>query len=210
MPGDLEFPLSLDRLHSKSLTGLVEETKIWMKRRNNNCLVHPHGFWVVLLNKSATEEWRFHYWPKGHRFAAGIPGKIHTHDKVVESRIVYGELKNIRYRVKEVEHAEQMIYHVGYDGNRFMRKTTNMLDKTNECVEAVVESEQVLSVGNSYRVEAHTYHEAVVSEDVATATIVCMHSQVVGPIKVVGLASHPDKITFQRFNQPIDKLLELI
>ena len=210
MPGDLEFPLSLDGLYSKSPTDLIEQAKTWMEQRNSDYLVHPHGFWVVLLNRSATEEWRFHYWPKGYRYSAGIPAKIHTHDKVVESRIVLGELTNILYQVKAVVGAHQRIYHVVYDGDKFMRNTSNVLGKTEECVEAVETSEQILRVGNSYRVEANTYHEAVVAEDVATATIVCMHSKVVGPVKVVGLASHAEKIAFQRLSQPIGKLLELI
>ena len=210
MPVELEFPLSLERLHSMSPAGLIEGARRWMEQRNTNCLVHPHGFWIVLLNRSATEEWRFHYWPRGYRYSTGMSGKIHTHDKVVESRIVLGELKNIEYRVNGVESAEQPIYRVIYGGDKFVQDTSNVLRKTEECVEAVATAEEILRVGDSYRVEAHTYHEAVVAEDVATATIVCMHSQVAGPVKVVGLASYPDKIVFQRRSQPIDKLLELI
>ena len=110
----------------------------------------------------------------------------------------------------EIESAEQPIYRVIYGADKFVQDTSNVLRKTEECVEAVATAEEILRVGDSYRVEAHTYHEAVVAEDVATATIVCMHSQVAGPVKVVGLASYPDKIVFQRRSQPIDKLLELI
>ena len=210
MPDDPEFPFSQYGLHSKSPTILVEEVKRWMEQRNSTCLVHPHGFWVVLLNRTATEEWRFHFWPKGSRYTTGIAGKIHTHDKVVESRIVRGELTNIQYQVNAVERAEHTIYHVVYEGDKFMQNTSNVLEKTQELVEAVATSERVLKVGNSYRVEPHTYHEAVVAEDGVTATVVCMHSQVAGPIKVVGLASQADRITFQRFSQPIGKLLELM
>ena len=181
-----------------------------MEQGNANCLVHPHGFWIVLLGRSETEEWRFHYWPRGSRKTTGMPGKIHTHDKVVESRIVLGELTNIEYRVEKVESGDQPIYRVVYDGDKFMQDTSNALRKTEECVATVATAEQLLRVGNSYRVEAHTYHEAVVGDDVATATIVCMHSQASGPAKVVGLASYGDEIVFQRVSQPVSKLLQLI
>ena len=210
MSVELNFPISLQQLHSMSPDYLIEGVKQWIEKKNPICLMHPHGFWVVLLSKSQIEEWRFHYWPRGPRKTTGMPGMIHTHDKVVESRIILGELKNILYSLKNVESGGRPIYEVTYYGDKFVQETSNVLKKTDEHAETALKVEQFLKVGNSYRVEAHTYHEAVVGEDVATATIVCMHSRVSGTAKVLGLVSYPDKIAFQRFSRSAEELLQHI
>ena len=210
MSVELEFPLAIEHFRSASPTLLIEQVKGWMKKDDISCLLHPHGFWVVLLNRSETEEWRFHYWPKESRKTTGMPARIHTHDKIVESRILVGELKNIEYNLVKVKSGGQPIYQVVYDGDKYFQETSNVLRKTDERAVAIARVEEILRVGNSYRVEAHTYHEAIVAEGVEAATIVCMHSPVAGGAKVLGLASYPDEIVFRRVSRPVGELLRII
>ena len=139
-----------------------------------------------------------------------MPAKIHSHNKVVESRILVGELTNVEYNLVKREYDALPIYEVGYGGNKYSRQTTNVLRKTKEQASAIVVREEALGVGSSYRVEAHTFHQAIVEENVDAATIVCMHSGVAGPAKVLGLKGYPDEIAFRRSSRPIGDLLGLI
>ena len=139
-----------------------------------------------------------------------MPAMIHTHNRVVESKVVLGRMKNKVYDLKRVTSGGRPIYEVAYYGDRFTQVAINLLEKTDALGEAIARSEQTLHVGSSYRVEAHTYHEAVVSEDVEAATVVCMHSHVRGPSRVLGLAEYPKRVEFQRGSIPVDDLLKLI
>lgn len=181
-----------------------------MNQKDLISLKHPHGFWVILLDKSESEEWRFHFWPKGRRRMIGMPATIHTHDRVVESRIVLGELTNIIYTTTRTQHGGRPVYEVAYMGDKHLPETSNVLKNTNLRAKPVFRSKHILNVGNSYRVEAHAYHEAVVASDIATATVVCMHSHVPGRVEVLGCDSYPDEISFKRTSLPARELLQQI
>ena len=206
----MNFLLSLRQLHSMSPSYLIKIVKDFIIRRNPDSLLHPHGFWVVLLNKTEQEEWRFHYWPKHSRPIVGMPATIHTHDKVVESRILLGELQNKIYNLDYIESDGQPIYEVEYHGDKHIQNTFNVLNITNKRAKAAIKQESILTLGDSYRVEPHTYHEAVVAENTAAATIVCMHSRVTGSPKVLGLTSYPDEIVFKRSSKKARYLLQEI
>jgi hypothetical protein len=77
---DLGFPLTLDYVRVAPVQELHAALKTWLERENPICLMHPHGFYVVLLGRDEKEEWRFHFWPKGPRTTLGMPAFIHTHD----------------------------------------------------------------------------------------------------------------------------------
>ena len=49
-----------------------------------------------------------------------------------------------------------------------------------------------------YEVERHAYHEAVVPEQLATSTLVCMHGRSAGAVMVVGVDGYPETIAFTR------------
>ena len=202
--------LSLRQLRSLSPSCLMTIVRGWINDRDPICLMHPHGFWVVLLNRSEWDEWRFHYWPRGPRPTTGMPAMIHTHNKVVESRIVLGALNNIVYSLTHMEADGRPVYEVAYGGDKFAQKTSNVLKITDKRAKAIVKNKSILKQGDSYRVEPHTYHEAFVDEEVATATIVCMHSRVPGSAKVLGLASYPEEIVFRRCSRPASDLLRLM
>ena len=202
------FSITREQFDSMAPASLIERVKDWINEKDPIALQHPHGFWVVLLNKSEMEEWRLHYWPRGCRKITGMPAKIHTHDRVVESRIMFGELMNIVYSSTNVELDGWPVYEVAYFGDKYVQDTSNVLKKSGMQTKLVSKCTQILKVGNRYRIEAHLYHEAVVAKDVATATIVCMHSRVPGTAKVLGLASCPNEIVFTRIGRRARELLQ--
>lgn len=210
MSGKLRLPLSLNQLRLSPPTSLLEPVKTWMQASNAKCFLHPHGFWTVLLSRSETEEWRFHYWPKGPRTKTGMPAAIHNHDKVIESRVVLGELRNIEYQVENVETQGQPIYFVDYDGDKFSQKSNNILRDSGKRAVAIPLSEEIVRYGGRYRIEAHTYHEVIVAEDVITATICRMSSHVPGPVNVLGCPSFPEEVVIQRTSRPAVELAKMI
>lgn len=169
-----------------------------VQSRNPVCLVHPHGFWVTLLHQTEFEDWRMHFWPKGPRPLSGMPAFIHTHDRHVDSRILQGELTNLTYAVESTPEGGSPLYEVGYGGDRYQAKTSNFLSRTETRVQAVLQLSATMRTGDNYRVQRHTYHEAVVPIDVSTATLVRMHGRSPGKVMVVGLDGYPDVIDFTR------------
>lgn len=198
MYADLGFSLTRDQVRATPAPVLLAAVKTWLERENPICLMHPHGFYVALLGRNETEEWRFHYWPKGSRAIAGMPAFIHTHDRHVESRILQGQLTNVGYHVAAVPSGGQPLYEVSYDGDRYASATSNFLRKTTAQVKPIVRRRETMSRGDMYCIERHTYHEAAVSEQLATATLVCMHGRAPGAVMVVGLDGYPETIAFKR------------
>ena len=198
MPAKISFPLTPEYVRYASASGLLAGILSWVRQADPTCLIHPHGFYVVLLQRSGSKDWRFHWWPKGPRTLIGMPAMIHTHDKVVESRILVGQLQNVTYEVTEIAAEGQPVYEVEYLGDKYVRATSNVLRKTERRAEAKVASIQELRAGDCYRIESHVYHEAVIPDETATATLVCMHSQAPGAVCVLGLDGYADRIEFQR------------
>jgi hypothetical protein len=198
MCADLDFPLTLDHVQAAPVRILLAGIKSWLERQNPVCLMHPHGFYVVLLRRTDCEEWRFHCWPHGPRRINGMPAFIHTHDRHVDSRILQGKLTNILYDVVAVPSGGQPIYEVGYGGDRYASATTNILRRTTTRVQPTILQQDDMGVGETYHVERHAYHEAVVPEQLATATLVCMHARSPGTVNVIGLDGFPEVIAFTR------------
>lgn len=198
MCANLSFPLTRDYVRFAPVSVIRSTVKTWLELVNPICLMHPHGFYVVLLGRTETEEWRFHYWPKGPRTILGMPAYIHTHDRHVESRILQGQLTNILHEVSEVKTGGQPLYEVFYDGDRYSSVTSNFLRRTTTRVQSIIKQRDAMRCGDMYRVERHAYHAAVVSEQLATSTLVCMHGHLPGGVRVVGLDGYPEAISFQR------------
>src|SRR3546814_15631072 len=97
MLADLGLPLEWSRVRTEPLPALRSAVRNWLTRKNPTCLIHPHGFYVVLLGRTESVEWRLHFWPKGQRVVTGMPAFIHTHNFHVESRILKGQITNILY-----------------------------------------------------------------------------------------------------------------
>ena len=173
MYGNLGFPLMLDYVRTAPVPVLLAAIKTWLERHNPLCMVHPHGFYVVLVERTETEEWRFHFWPDAPRPVAGMPAFIHTHDRHVESRILQGRLTNILYDVIAVPAGGQPLCEVGYGGDRYVSATSNFLRRTSTRVQSTALRSDTMGRGDVYHVERHTFHEAVVPDQLATATLVC-------------------------------------
>ena len=198
MYADLGFPLTWDHVRTAPVPSLLAAVKAWLKRENPICLMHPHGFYVVPLGRTETEEWRFHFWPEGSRTITGMPARIHTHDRHVESRVLQGQLTNILYDLAVVPAGGQPLYEVAYDGDRYAPATSNFLRRSTIRVQPIIRCRDTLERGDKYHVERHGYHEAVVPEQLATSTLVCMHGHSPGVVMVVGLAGYPETIAFRR------------
>ncbi|WP_160015445.1 hypothetical protein [Pseudomonas sp. 8BK] len=198
MPASLKFPLTWEYVSSTPISVLKIAVKSWLELANPICLIHPHGFYVVLLDRTETEEWRFHYWPKGPRNILGMPAFIHTHDRHIESRILQGQLTNILHEVYEVQTDGQPLYEVAYEGDRYSSGTSNILRRTTTRIQSIVRQREIMRCGDMYHVERHEYHAALVSETLAVSTLVCMHGRSPGEVRVVGLDGYPEAIEFQR------------
>jgi hypothetical protein len=107
----------------------------------------PHGFCVLSLHRTEREEWRFHVWPQGMRLISGMPGPIHTHDKVVDSRVLKGELTNVVYSVAEAPTGGLPVYEVEYPSDKYDPRATNLLKRASARVAASVVDLRLVLVG---------------------------------------------------------------
>jgi hypothetical protein len=210
MYADLGFPLTLDHTRTTPASILLAAVKAWLKRENPVCLIHPHGFYVVLLGRTDTEEWRFHFWPQGPRTIVGMPAFIHTHDRQVESRILQGQLTNTIYELATVPTGGLPLYEVGYGGDRYASTTSNFLRLTTTRVQPIVRRRDIMECDDEYHVERHAYHEATVPEHLATSTLVCMHGRAPGAVMVIGLDGYPETITFRRAEHRAAAFVDLL
>ena len=135
---------------------------------------------------------------------------IHTHDRQVDSRVLQGQLTNILYDVNTVSVGGHPLYQVSYHGDRYAAMTTNILRNTHRRAQTLIRSYHTIKCGDTYQIERHCYHESVVSQQLATSTIVCMHERSPGAIMVVGLDGYPETITFTRTEQCARTLAEQI
>lgn len=198
MLADLGFQVEWNWVRAAPLPALRSAIRTWLTRANPTCLIHPHGFYVVLLGRTESEEWRLHFWRKGPRVVTGMPGFIHKHNCDVESRILKGELTNILYNVTEDPIGYQPLYEVDYSGDRYAAATSNRLRKTATRVHVAIQRRTTYTSGDTYNVERNAYHEAVVSDRDSTSTLVCMHGRSSAPVMVVGLDGYPQTIAFKR------------
>lgn len=199
MQADLGF-LNLEDLASQPSASIKEALRAWITQKAPACLKHPHGFYVMLLKRSESEEWRLHLWPSGHRDITGMPARIHLHDMHVSSRVLSGELTNIQYisHPATEDNLGHPIYEVFYEGDRYARSTANTLRKM-PYREVVTETDRLtVHAGESYRIERFTLHEAWVAHDIATCTLVCMHERAEGVVKLIGVDGHPEELSFAR------------
>ncbi len=198
MLADLDVPLEWSRVRAEPLPALRSAVKTWLMRESPTCLIHPHGFYVVLLGRTETEEWRLHLWPNGPRIATGMPAFIHTHNCHVESRILKGQITNVLYNVSTDSTGCQPLYEVDYSGDRYAAATSNRLRKTATRVHVAIQRRDTYTCGDTYNVERNAYHEAVVSDRDLTSTLVCMHGRSSDSVMVVGLDGYPQTIAFTR------------
>lgn len=200
MPSNLPF-LNREHLSTTSTSSIKEALRAWIIETKPHCLKHPHGFYVMLLNRSDDEEWRLHLWPSSHRQISGMPASIHLHDTHVSSRILAGTLTNIQYAITPLGSGTTSghpVYDVIYEGDRYARRTANTLRKSSERVAVSETDRRCLGVGEPYRIERYTLHEAIVDLDVATCTLVCMHDRAEGVVKLIGVDGYPDELSFVR------------
>lgn len=198
MPAELDALLQRPLAWEIPIPTLLGAIRDWISATEPSCLLHPHGFHVLLLKRTESEEWRLHLWPPTVRETIGMPARIHTHDRHVESRILRGSLLNLDYQPVASKGRGYPLYSVAYAGDRYVSKTSNVLQNTGERISLTQTARRQLGTGDHYRLERHAYHEAIVPEQQTTITLVCMHSQDPQPIMVVGIDGYPEQVTFER------------
>jgi hypothetical protein len=181
---------------------LLRQIAGWVSEARPISTKHPYGFWVTLLHRTEDEEWRFHLWPAGIKPVQGMPAPLHTHDRVVESRILRGRLRNVLYDIVEVAEGGLPEYEVVHGEDKYNPKNQNRLVKTGRRYAPTRRELEDLSLGESYSVPAHVFHEAVVPDDETTCTIVRMHAAAPGRAKILGTDGYPDELEFTRFSKP--------
>jgi hypothetical protein len=200
MTVELSIPLSSSYVAQRDPSALLDTIAEWVMCTRPISTQHPYGFWVILLCRTETEEWRFHMWSKDRSAPGGMPAPIHTHEKVVDSRILMGELENITYRVRSTDAGGYPVYVARHISDKYSPENRNLLVKTPERYIPVRASQQTLSVGDAYSVQAHVFHEARVREGILTCTIVRMHSPSPGPVQILGSDGYPPEIEFKRMS----------
>lgn len=198
MHADLVALLNRESARIAPVGEILAVLRRWLADENPSCLLHPHGFFVVPIQRTDIEEWRFHFWPRGTRVIRGLPSQIHTHDKHVDSRILSGELTNVIYDVTQGDNQIHPLYEVSYEGDRYKSETSNCLRLTSKRVNPTERERQAMQSGDSYHIDRHVFHEAIVPDDISTSTLVCMYGYAPGPILVIGVDDHPETISFQR------------
>ncbi|RII76820.1 hypothetical protein D0894_15405 [Pseudomonas monteilii] len=126
----------------------------------------------------------------------------------MESRIVRGSLLNLDYQPAASNGHGYPLYSVAYAGDRYVSKTSNVLQNTGERISLTQKARRQLGTGDHYRLEQHTSHEAIAPEQQTTITLVCMHSQDPQPIIVVGIDGYPEQVTFERTKNDASILIE--
>lgn len=198
MPADIADILNGEYVHAAAPSALLADIRGWIEAAQPSSLIHPHGFLVLLLHRADGEEWRFHVWPQGMRLTSGMPSRIHTHNKVVDSRVLKGELTNVVYSVAEALTGGSPVYEVEYPHDKYDPQATNLLKRSSTRVEASAIGKQFVATGARYSVPAHVFHQAVVPERICTCTIVHMHSPATGPVKVIGIEGYPKIVALRR------------
>src|ERR1700732_2414059 len=145
-------------------TALLGRIRRWISEANPGGLLHPLGFWVVLLQRDGVEEWRFHFWPRGQRTITGMPAPIHTHNKVVQSKVLFGKIANMIYDTAFVSSGGLPIYEVAYVGDKYTPRSTNVLMRSDERAVPIPASNELIASGQTYSIPAHVYHESIVPE----------------------------------------------
>lgn len=176
MPADFATKLTPEYVQTATPTALLADIRAWIRKAQPSSLIHPHGFLVLLLHRASGEEWRFHVWPNGMRLISGMPARIHTHSKVVDSRVLKGKLTNIVYSVAEAPAGGSPVYEVEYPSDKYDPQARNLLKRSSVRVDASVIGEQLVSAGERYTVPAQVFHQAAAPKSVCTCTIVRMHS----------------------------------
>ena len=115
--------------------------------------LHPLGFHVVKVGWGP-HALRLHFWKPGGVDQPGF--EIHDHIFDLESRVIEGAIRHRVYTAAVDPDVLNAVYSVAYYG------TESRLAKTDQRFRLNKRSDEVLTLGQLYRVEAGTFHDAEV------------------------------------------------
>lgn len=171
---------------------------------------HPLGF-IVLKPHGNHEQLRLHIWPSGERHHANPCWPIHDHVWDMQSFVLCGSLTNhVVAPIFDLEGSHQ-IYRV-----RYFDACTSALEAEGAAVSLRELDEKVIHASEFYSVPRDVFHRTTVDAQTLTATLVTT-SNSRGQPRVVGSASAPDRVEFERelcddqyVRERLDQVLGLI
>lgn len=140
-------------------------------------LWHPLGFVSCIIHKSENgDAVRVHYWPEGDRRTKNPDWPIHTHSYNLRSLILYGSLKDIKYKVSDGH--DSTVYEVRYSGdNSEILRTDRSLK-----IDGKVVSER--NAGDTYDVLRGVFHQSQVAINSIAVTLVVI-SEIANDVPLV-------------------------
>ena len=204
------FDINQDAFHFLHRKDMICRLKDWVSQSKPTCLIHPHGFFVILLRKDSHDEWRLHVWPRGTRQITGMPAFIHTHNCYVESRIFSGRLVNKLYNIDYVMDHGHPLYEVVYNGDRYNAQSGNSLIHRGVRISYVESEVTAAATGCVYHVSRNAWHEAIVPSDTMTITVARMYNRSNDPVLLVGKDGYPSEIEFRRTHYPVDHIEDML
>lgn len=118
---------------------------------------HPLGFVHAEIFRNDAGTRRLHIWLANDRRPKLPNWPIHTHVFDLESRIIFGEVQDTRFKVSATESNDEStkrLYEVNYSS------TSSRLVPTTTLVHAVEKTRQHFVAGESYRVPAEEFHSS--------------------------------------------------
>jgi hypothetical protein len=210
MPNSSDFVINSTIFYYQIRRKILSSLTDWLSTTNPTCLIHPHGFFVVLLQRNSCEEWRLHIWPRGPRQITGMPAFIHTHNCHVESRVLYGQLVNAMHEICHTTNLGAPLYEVVYKGDRYSKNSKNFLIHDGTRVVNTIIENTLVDAGCVYHVPRNAWHEAVVRSDTITVTIARMHDRTNDPVFLIGQDGYLPEIEFERTSAPVAKIKEIL
>jgi hypothetical protein len=128
---------------------------------------HPLGFIHVKLAQGEMKDtFRMHVWSSVHRDAREQGDKIHDHLFHVRSRVVFGSIKNIRYRFTPNAHGNHREVRIDYTYQDSSLRETNLYGDIEEI------SADVFRAPTEYVISTSELHETLLFASELAMTVV--------------------------------------
>ena len=128
-----------------------------VKQIGKNIRVHPNGF----IQLDLEDGYRLHFFLDDAAYERFPHTPIHTHAFVLESRVLLGEVTNIEFEVREDPQGSLSVYtaqNMESPLEKRVGKTYSISGK----------KEQVVGIGEEYRVRVGIFHESLHKGDTVT------------------------------------------
>lgn len=137
-----------------------------LNRRDAAVFSHPLSFNKIIVASHGATDVRVHVWLPDHSEGCIPVSTVHSHTWDLKSVVIAGSLVNRNYTVNDRADGDHELFVVDYRTNESERKSTGRL------VSVSTESEACYSEGDSYSLNAQTFHATEVNNTALTVTVV--------------------------------------